>query len=70
MKNWKRIIANIKESGFSDVAIAEKIRKTGVQVTQPTITRLRNGTVSDPYHELGEAILLLHEECVSQDSAA
>lgn len=52
----------LNEAGFSDQRIATALTERGVNATQPTIYRIRNGDIDDPKWKLGQAILALRAE--------
>ena len=56
--NWTKLIYEIKVNfGISDAKVAEKVGST-----QPTIYQLRKGYTSQPYWDLGEKLVRLHEK--------
>jgi predicted transcriptional regulator len=61
-ENFSRTVQQIADTGISDSEIARVISEGGVDVSQPTISRLRTGRIKAPSYELGVALKALHKK--------
>lgn len=62
MEDWRKIVSGLRDSGMSDSEIARQITAEGIEVTQPTIWRIRNGRIKRTGYELGDALKRLYAE--------
>jgi hypothetical protein len=58
----KDIISDLNRSGLNDAAVARALAEAGVETTQATINRLKNGVHKSTKFELGLALLSLHRK--------
>lgn len=56
------ILRALSGLGFTEKEIAERLRARGVQVTQPTINRIKTGAIRRPSFEIGSALVRLRDE--------
>lgn len=61
-EDFSRTVQQIADTGISDSEIARVIKASGVEVSQPTISRIRNGRIKAPSYELGVALKALHKK--------
>lgn len=54
------IIESLTKSGMTEDEIVEALKANGVEVTQATINRIKNGVTRKPSFELGMGLLQLH----------
>jgi len=60
-----RVIEELQAAGLSGEAIAERLKTKGVDASQPTISRIKTGKITNPSFKLGMALLELHREVCS-----
>jgi hypothetical protein len=59
-ENFSKLLQELYDGGLSDSEVARRIKGSGVSITQPAITRIRNGQIKHPRYELGVALKLLY----------
>jgi hypothetical protein len=62
MASLRELLTELNDSGLNDAAIAREIVSSGIETTQATINRLKNGIHKTAKFELGHAILALHRQ--------
>lgn len=62
------MLDELKATGFSDGELARRLSAAGCEVTQPTITRIRNGRQKSTSYDVGKAIERLHASVAGADS--
>lgn len=65
----KELIAELNDSGLNDAAITRELAAAGVETTQATINRLKNGVHKSTKFELGSALQELHRRHCSGTAA-
>lgn len=64
-----QILKELTSLGLSEQAIADRLKRRGVQVTQPTLNRIKRGEIKRPSYDVGAALLVLRDECIADDDA-
>ncbi len=60
--NFEKIITELLNRGFTEQYLADLVTSWGVDCTQPTINRLKNGITRMPSYELGFCLVQLHRQ--------
>jgi hypothetical protein len=60
-KKWDRIIDDLRDRGWSQMALATHLSRRGTPVTPSALSQLRTGLISQPNYPLGCALVDLHE---------
>lgn len=55
---------------LTEMQITDELRQRGIEVSQPTINRLRNGKVTRPGFHVGAALIALHKDKIKSGRAA
>jgi len=63
-EDFSKIVKQIAKTGISDSEIGREITAAGVEVSQPTISRIRNGQIKRPSYDLGAALKALYKKRV------
>lgn len=63
---WSEMLTQLKESGISDSQVARELTERGIRVSQPTITRIRNGHIKSPLYELGDGLRSLYAQHIAR----
>lgn len=60
----------VDKADLTETEISETLRARGIECSQPTINRLKNGKIGRASFTLGTAIIALHKEKVRSSRAA
>jgi hypothetical protein len=69
-EDFSKIVKQLAETGISDSAIGRAITDMGIEVSQPTISRIRTGRIKRPSYDLGVALKNLHKKRVTASGRA
>lgn len=65
MTDLQKIVAELcDQADLTEVEIATKLAELGIKTSQPTINRIKNGTVTRTSFEVGSALVQLHKKHV------
>ena len=70
MESPKTIIERLTGSGMTEEQIAEALRKSGVEVSQATINRIKTGKHRKTSFEIGMGLLRLHKRRTGREQVA
>lgn len=71
MVDLQKLVQDLCElADLTEMQITEELRQRGIEVSQPTINRLRNGKVSRPAFHIGAALIALHKDKLKPGRAA
>lgn len=70
MESPKAIIERLTDSGMTEEEIAGALRAGGVEVTQATINRIKNGVHRKTSFEIGMGLLQLHRRKFRREQVA
>jgi transcriptional regulator with XRE-family HTH domain len=62
---WKKLLSELNDAGLSDNEIARR-----VGINQSTVSRLRNGELSDTAYQTGLKLQALHVSVLAEKQAA
>lgn len=60
--DFRSIVMSLMSRGFTEQSLVKALAELGVVCSQPTINRLKNGTIKKPSYELGLCLVKLYEE--------
>jgi hypothetical protein len=60
--DWKRILKELRRHGMTHDQIAEYLQRNWLEYTKSSVDKLSQGTVAEPSHSVGQAILNLHQQ--------
>ena len=60
--DFKKIIMNLMSRGFTEQSLVDMLDEWGVECTQPTINRIKNGLIKTPSYDLGVCLVKLYEQ--------
>jgi transcriptional regulator with XRE-family HTH domain len=63
--DWKRLLEQLNEAGWSQARIAERCRSS-----QAAVSDLQRGATKDPRFGLGSRLLALHGEVLGEGAAS
>lgn len=65
MEDLRKIVNDlIDKADMTEQGIADELGSLGVEISQPSINRLKNGTVKRPSFKVGRALVELHRKHV------
>lgn len=71
MVDLQKLVQDLCElAELTEMQITDELRQRGIEVSQPTINRLRNGKVTRPAFHIGSALIALHKDKVKRGRAA
>ena len=66
----RKLIENLINSGLTENEIVSRLKDIGVQTTQPTINRIKTGSIAKVSYDVGTAIVALHAKVCRKGKAA
>lgn len=64
---FKAIFTDFQRQGLKPADVVRKLRESGIQVSQPTISKLARGETIEPAYSLGAAIVKIHNTVCAND---
>jgi len=58
---WQKLIDDITKK-ITQVDLVNELKRSGVLASQPTISRLKHGVMTEPRYSLGHALIEMHRK--------
>lgn len=69
MSDPKLIVQELYDAGLNEREITDELRKSGIDVSQATVNRIRCGQIKRTSFQIGAGLLALRDRFVAQKSA-
>ncbi len=60
--DFSKIIITLMRRGFTEQDLVDAVNAFGVDCSQPTINRIKNGLIRTPSYDLGVCLVRLYEQ--------